>query len=111
MFMLPCDWFSMLLMLGGLVGVSLGMIIISGLAVLKGKEHMDALADLLKRADALRLLSVGCIVFAAAMLALAGKFDNPVATVFSGIAGYVLGTARLPGRREMRDRVEPPHSA
>lgn len=95
---------------GGLFLGSMGIVVVIGIAVRKGEKELNALSALMDRVNAIRILTVGCIVLTAGILALAGCLDNPITTLFSGIAGYVLGGASLQTRPhdESSDAKNPP---
>jgi len=46
---------------------------------------------LFRRGDFLRIITVLAIIYATLILALLGLFEQSVATILSGVAGYVLG--------------------
>lgn len=46
---------------------------------------------LFRRSDFLRVVTVLAVIYATIILALVGLFEHSVATVLSGVAGYVLG--------------------
>ena len=56
---------------------------------LNGKD--DALRIVFGEGHLLRMMTVVLIIVAAAYLALVGKLSSEVATLFAGVAGYVLG--------------------
>lgn len=76
--------------------VTLGFTIVGGIAFWKTNTGGAKTFTLfLQRGDALRIMTVGGIVVAATFLALAGILEGAaVASILSGIAGYVLGGLR-----------------
>lgn len=77
-------------MIGGLVIVTFVILARVG----RGNELTSVLCD----GQPLRMLTVASIVASVLVLALAGRIDSQaVATILSGIAGYVLGSAGKPG--------------
>jgi hypothetical protein len=58
-----------------------------------GKEAITATLHFITQGDALRMMTVMFIICATSVLVVLGRFDGPsAATIFSGVAGYVLGT-------------------
>ena len=58
-----------------------------------GKEAITATLHFITQGDALRMMTVIFIICATSVLVVLGRFDGAsAATIFSGVAGYVLGT-------------------
>lgn len=79
-----------------LVGITSLMIICLTIIIIcvywkNGQAMRQTIQKLVQDEFALRLCTVFVIVFLTAFLALSKGIDNIVATIFSGIAGYVLG--------------------
>ena len=59
-------------------------------------RHKDALNTLFSDGNLLRMVTVVFIIAAASCLALIDKLSSELATLFSGVAGYVLGSMKAP---------------
>jgi len=71
-----------------------------------GKEAITATLNFITQGDALRMMTVIVIICAASLLVVLGRFDGPsAATIFSGIAGYVLGTG-MRSRNTQSDKTD-----
>ena len=82
-----------------LIGVCIVFLCLAGfgmtIAIISGKEAIKPLLDLVTSGDALRMFTILFIVSAATALAVMGKLEPAsVATILSGIAGYVLGAGK-----------------
>lgn len=89
----------------GLVAViATTFVLIWGLSLFFLRNHPQLLRAFFAEGFAVRLST---IIAAAGVLSLFGKMDARVATLLSGIAGFVLGGVKNPGRRntEMSERV------
>jgi hypothetical protein len=80
-----------------------------------GEAALAPILIVLRHGDALRMLTVGFIISAATLLGMLGVVDGAAAaTIFSGIAGYVLGTSqrgrRNPGLTPTSTRARSPPS-
>jgi len=66
-----------------------------------GKDAITPALHLITQGDALRMLTVIFIVSATTGLVVLGKIEGPsAATIFSGIAGYVLGSGKVRRRTD-----------
>src|SRR5262245_50950724 len=65
---------------------------------LRGKD--DAMKLLFGEGNLLRMMGIVFIVASVAYLAVVGKLSSEAATLFSGIAGYVLGGIGRPPREK-----------
>lgn len=81
--------------------------ILGGIAVWKaGKEAITPALHLITQGDALRMLTVIFIVGATTLLVAVGKIEGAsAATIFSGVAGYVLGSGAK-GKRTNKPESE-----
>jgi hypothetical protein len=58
------------------------------------RDKEDPLKSLLAGGNVIKIMTVMFVVFATGILAILERFDQSVGTIFSGIAGYVLGSMR-----------------
>jgi hypothetical protein len=62
---------------------------------------LDEVIDLLRRGTVVRFVTITYIVLVIVILSITGKMDgDKVSTLLASIAGYVLGQATQPSRRE-----------
>jgi len=61
--------------------------------VIKGDK--ESTKKLLQNDFLVRMITIISIISAAGMLALAGRLDSEVATILSGVAGFILGGSNM----------------
>ena len=81
-------------------GTTLGFAII----FITFRRTPEKLIDLFSSGGILRLLATGLLIGTATVLALTGKLSSEISTLFSGIAGFILGGITKPKKQREEKR-------